>query len=318
MRAAWSTLLVPVLLASLVLQGDGNEATHAAATLPVEPWAPATSATATVQDLHREYDQVFKHGNRNAASHRWSSFLLDRAGQMTAERLNMLFSGFCAVSGSIVNPNDYNRYRLTLPKVGGGYSTGYMHYCCWPCVCDTQDFIRVDTKNVTSSDATRTLEFAVIGNPCDHPEKLHEPFMDIFDQYETSIAASAQEVRCLPGGVLEGATMSDHGYVIISRFFESADASDAADGTAPGALAPIDVPTPGRASTSPAGEVFQDEREYATMCSDRADNGYNSGMGEIFRKVCSVSPISPAAVTHDVGGHTCEEGNESACAAEQI
>jgi hypothetical protein len=179
MRAAWSTLLVPVLLASLVLQGDGNEATHAAATLPVEPWAPATSATATVQDLHREYDQVFKHGNRNAASHRWSSFLLDRAGQMTAERLNMLFSGFCAVSGSIVNPNDYNRYRLTLPKVGGGYSTGYMHYCCWPCVCDTQDFIRVDTKNVTSSDATRTLEFAVIGNPCDHPEKLHEPFMDL-------------------------------------------------------------------------------------------------------------------------------------------
>ena len=110
---------------------------------------------------------------------------------MTAERLTMFFSGFCAVSGSIINPNDYNRYRLTLPKVGGGYSTGYMHYCCWPCVCDTQDFIRVDTKNVTTSDGvSRALEFAVIGNPCDHPEKLHEPFMDVSAGWSLTLAVA--------------------------------------------------------------------------------------------------------------------------------
>ena len=114
--------------------------------------------------------------------------------------------------------------------------------------------------------------------------------------------------------MLDGATVSDHGYVIISRFFEAADARDQPDGTAPGALAPLaDAPTPGRASTSPVGEVFQDEREYAAMCKDRADNGYNSGMGEIFRKVCSVSPIAPAALTR-AGSSTFEEGNESACA----
>ena len=29
--------------------------------------------------IHREYGNIFKYGNRNAASHLWSSFLLDRA-----------------------------------------------------------------------------------------------------------------------------------------------------------------------------------------------------------------------------------------------
>ena len=33
----------------------------------------------TVNDLHAEYGNIFKKGNRNAASHLWASFLLDRA-----------------------------------------------------------------------------------------------------------------------------------------------------------------------------------------------------------------------------------------------
>ena len=86
----------------------------------------------------REYHNIFKHGNRNAASHLWSSFLLDRAYTMTTERLVRLFHGFCAVSGSPVNPHDYSRYLLTLDNVEGTKNTGYMVYCCWPCVCDTQ------------------------------------------------------------------------------------------------------------------------------------------------------------------------------------
>merc|ERR1711937_1099559 len=125
------------------------------------PWKGST-----VQDLFKEYGNIFKHGNRNAASHLWVKFLLERSEQMTHERLVYMFSGFCAVSGSPVRPNDYNRYKLTLDRVdGSGKMPGFMHYCCWPCVCDTQDFIRVDTRNVTTMDGVRTYHFAVIGNP---------------------------------------------------------------------------------------------------------------------------------------------------------
>ena len=103
-----------------------------------------------------EYNNIFRFGNRNAASHLWSAFLLERAPTMTYERFELIMSGYCAISGSPVTPSDYTRYQLTLPLVSGtGTRTGYMYYCCWPCVCDTQDFIRVDTKNVTTASGTR-------------------------------------------------------------------------------------------------------------------------------------------------------------------
>jgi hypothetical protein len=36
----------------------------------------------------------------------------------------MVYSGFCAVSGSPVRPNDYNRYLLRLDTVTGKKRTG--------------------------------------------------------------------------------------------------------------------------------------------------------------------------------------------------
>merc|ERR1712166_1714387 len=36
---------------------------------------------------------------------------------------------------------------------------------------------------------------------------------------------------------------------------------------------------------------FQSEREFQGHCTDRANKGYNSGMGEIFRKVANISPV---------------------------
>ena len=177
-----------------------------------------------VQDLHREYGRIFRHGNRNAASHLWASFLLDRAAGMTHERFVDLFKGFCAVSGSPVTPSDYKRYRLTLPHVGGGLESGIMYYCCWPCVCDTQDFIRIDTLNVTTLDGMRQYRFAVLGNPCSRPEMLDAEFLQPFDGRMTTLRREAPEVRCDGPGPPIGATVSDHGYTIMSMFFDVPDA----------------------------------------------------------------------------------------------
>ena len=51
------------------------------------------------------------------------------------------------------------------------------------------------------------------------------------------------------------------------------------------------APQPGRVRVE-AGVTVQDEYEWKDMCSERAAAGYNSGMGEIFRKVAAIS--SPA------------------------
>lgn len=86
--------------------------------------------------------------------------------------------------------------------------------------------------------------------------------MQPFDGRRTTIAASAPEVRCLPGGKLEGATVSDHGFIILSLLFDA---------------------------SNDRGQLANDE--YRSMCDDRKDQGYNSGMGEIFRRVAAVSPV---------------------------
>ena len=316
---------------------------------------------------------------------------------MTLARLELFFRGFCAVSGSPIRPHDYNRYRLTLPHVPVPTTeagkivpaaaitatsvTGYMHYCCWPCVCDTQDYIRIDTLTVTTlqdhtrskssstdgrttitatDDAKGTEEdveevwvteqkyFAVIGNPCDHPAQLTTPFEQLSSslygrKHTTTLAETAKEVRCLEDGTLEGATLSDHGYIIIGMFFDAELVQDGDDTkTDGGEEVPATTetpPQPGRISTAPRKRrrggsndrevvtattddtriLFQDEREFGPRCRERAEQGYNSGMGEIFRKVCAISPIVfPATVggtpQPDPQPHS-EERNASSCEA---
>ena len=302
--------------------------------LAVSAAATATWAPASIQDLHREYHNIFKFGNRNAASHLWSSFILDRAEDLSPALFETMFTGFCAVSGSPTRPGDYTRYRLTLPMASGGGTgaSGYLYYCCWPCVCDTQDFIRVDTKNVTlAGGETRRYHFAVVGNPCDDTSALRVPFVQPFDRRSTTLEREAPEVRCADG-VLQGATLSDHGFPIISMFFGatelttlpadhpsllSAGATDG-DGTALAvAPPPSDDPTfsavvaaaarppqPGRISRAKDGTLYQDEAEYAAMCKERAANGYNSGMGEIFRRVAAIAPVP---IARAVAGRQLEQ-----------
>ena len=118
-------------------------------------------APATVDDLHKAYGQIFQHGNRNAASHLWSTWLIERSIFMPRERFLKVAGGFCAVSGSPVGPSDATRYRMRLPHIdGSGKVTGFMYYCCWPCVCDTQDFIRVDTKTIRTIEGPRQYRVA--------------------------------------------------------------------------------------------------------------------------------------------------------------
>lgn len=182
---------------------------------------------------------------------------------MTDKRFQKLSAGYCAVSGSPVTPMSQTRYKMRLEKVdGSGKQVGFMYYCCWPCVCDTEDFMRVDTKTIETGEGRKKYNVAVIGNPCEKPQELTRPFVQPFDGRSTTIAASAAEVRCSRDGRLQGATMSDNGYVILSLFFDA---------------------------SADTGTLANDE--YSSMCEDRKNQGYNSGMGEIFRRVAAITPV---------------------------
>lgn len=226
---------------------------------------------ADIRDLHDQEAKIFTYGSQKtqtrmggdhfAAAHLWSSFLLDKSDDMTDKKLTYLFGGFCAVSANPIEPADDMRYRLTLDQVGGGTRRGYTYYCCWPCMCDMKEFVKVDTKTVTLKNGKHhKYHFLVYGNPCGHPEKLSKHFDDPFAG-TTTLKKTAPAVHC-KNGKLEGATLSDHGHIIMSMFFDDDQSLTA-----------------------------YDETEYKDRCEERARQDYNSGPGKIFRQLAGINRI---------------------------
>lgn len=224
----------------------------------------------SVEDLHSEYWNIFPSGNRNAASHLWSRFVLERSLQMSSETLQSLFMGFCPVSGSPVQPSDAKAYQYSLEKVdGSGEAKGIIYHCCWPCFCDMKDFVKVDTKHVVTTDGERTYNVLVLGNPCAHPEQLDVEHEDVFNGGTYTLKQSAPDLKCSDGS-LDGAVMSDNGYVIIGMIHDHPDAIE--------------------------------NQELLDVCVERAQSGYRSGMGTIFRIAAAISPISIGTPVTDENG----------------
>lgn len=260
--------------------------------------AHAQPVPARVRALHNQYGNIFRTNNRNAASHLWVSHVLQKAKGMSRSAVDETMSGFCAISGSPVNPHDYNRYLLRLPLAGSEKATvaGFMHYCCWPCVCDTQDFLVVDTLAVETADGPENMHFVAMGDPCVNPSALTTPFKQPFGYRTTTLELDAPEVRCDEEGRLVGATYTDNGLVAIGAFFPTDEAIEV----------PTDSPEPGRISKLRNGTPYQDETEYAQMCYDRELRGHDSGMGDIFRKVAGIAPTHPPSTRCSADGASCQ------------
>jgi len=235
------------------------------------------------EDLANQYSNIFKTGNRNAASHLWASFILQRAGSMPSGKLGQIFHGFCAVSGSPLPDDPRTMYKATLPKVGGGTVTGVSRHCCQPCICDLIENVHVDTKTIDTADGTRTFDFLVIGDPCLKADLLAQPFADPFSGRNSSLSDAAPELKC-EGGKLAGAMFSDHGHPIIGMFF-----------TDPASLEAVPEVSVDHHKEAAAAAVSDPTFGYGEICSMRKAQGYNSGMGLIFHLVARISPIDGTA-----------------------
>lgn len=243
-----------------------------------------------IKELISNYDNIFPHGNRNAASHRWATFVLENAQDHTLAEIETLFQGFCPVSGSPVTPGDYNRWEILLSAMSGDVYKGATHHCCWPCLCDLHDFVRVDTKTVKAKDGSKKMNFLVIGDPCLHAYKLTTPYKNAFDGTLTTIADGAPDVTCGSDNTLEKATYSDNGGVIIGLLLDSKQASlnEAEEAYKGWAKA---MAQRGGLRGPEAEPQENSMRAMAGQCAKRARSGYNSGMGAIFRQVAKINPL---------------------------
>jgi len=163
----------------------------------------------TVNELHSKYYQIFsRSGNRNAASHLWATYIIDRSSSMTRGEILNAFSGFCPVSGSPVRPTSSKVWQQVPIKRAGNSNEEVeadVYVCCWPCVCDMMEVVRTDQVDMPTLGGTnQTFNALVIGNPCIHPER---------------IPRNAPEVRC-SNGELIGATRSRNGHIVIGMIQE--------------------------------------------------------------------------------------------------
>jgi hypothetical protein len=154
-------------------------------------------------------------------------------------------------------------------------------------VCDTVDFLKLDTKTIETSEGPRQYWFTVVGNPCATSRGsafLEDVFISPFDGRSYTLRGVAAEVRCSDDGELLGATLSDSGLPIIGMLHDSMEASSAL-------VTPLVDATPGRISVDAQYGNFNDYRDMQPVCQERAENGFASGMGEIFRQVAGVAPL---------------------------
>ena len=170
--------------------------------------------------LSAHYQQIFQdkyphaQNNRNAAGHLWSAHILEQADQLTVRELQQLFSEFCPVSGSWIDPQRnsffaYTRQGNRLHVVEGGSSADAVAvaHCCSPCICDLQDGARVIDYAVTTSEGPAELPMLVLRrNPClgqpDGPlqgQHVQAPAMHCTDGHLTgAVRATAENGQELP------------------------------------------------------------------------------------------------------------------------
>ncbi|EOD33806.1 hypothetical protein EMIHUDRAFT_253036 [Emiliania huxleyi CCMP1516] len=120
----------------------------------------SVASAVTITDMRANYSSIFKTGNRNAASHLWASWILDKAADLQPSKIVELFGGFCPISGSPVVPSESNRWEYSLPTLSGDRVTGVTYHCCSPC-----DFLKVDTKTISTAAGERRFNFLVYGHP---------------------------------------------------------------------------------------------------------------------------------------------------------
>merc|ERR1711997_902243 len=112
---------------------------------------------------HGKYYEIFSRANnRNSASHLWASYILDRSTSLSVSEIRELFGGFCPISGSPVRPSSRNLWSgIQLKKASNPseIESASIHVCCWPCVCDLQEFVKTDTVDIDTKDGRFPLKF---------------------------------------------------------------------------------------------------------------------------------------------------------------
>ena len=129
------------------------------------------------KELITDWSRIFPDKNRNAAGPKFFKYIIDK--DITYKDFIEYNKLYCAVSGSLIDPNSepdfiFVNEKETKKKICGNY-----YKCCVPCSCDVMKYSEVQKIKHKFSDGTKEFFVFTIKNPCnkkDFPNRVNKDY----------------------------------------------------------------------------------------------------------------------------------------------
>ena len=124
-----------------------------------------------------DWSRIFPDKNRNAAGPKFFKYIIDK--DVTYKDFIEYKKLFCAVSGSVIDPNSepdfiFVNERETKKKICGSY-----YKCCIQCSCDIMKYSEVQKMKYKFKDGVKNFFVFTIKNPCskeDFPDRVNKGY----------------------------------------------------------------------------------------------------------------------------------------------
>ena len=92
-------------------------------------------------DLVKDWSKIFPDQNRNAAGPKFFKYIIDK--DITYKDFVEYNKLYCAVSGSLIDPNSTPEFVNISEEKTGKQLCGNYYRCCVPCSCDLMKYTTV-------------------------------------------------------------------------------------------------------------------------------------------------------------------------------
>ena len=129
------------------------------------------------KELITDWSRIFPDQNRNAAGPKFFKYIIDK--EITYKDFKEYNKLFCAVSGSLIDPNGEPDFIFVKESKTGKKICGDYYKCCIPCSCDIMKYSEVEKMKHKFSDGLNEFYVFTIKNPCkkkDFPDRVNKDY----------------------------------------------------------------------------------------------------------------------------------------------
>ena len=129
------------------------------------------------KELITDWSRIFPDKNRNAAGPKFFKYIIDK--KITYKDFIEFNKLYCAVSGSLIDPNGGPDFIFVKDSKTGKKICGDYYKCCIPCSCDIMKYSEVEKMKHKFSDGLNEFYVFTIKNPCkkkDFPDRVNKDY----------------------------------------------------------------------------------------------------------------------------------------------